>query len=462
MTSRPRFLVPAILVAVAVVGVFAAAWLAGRTSDERGEPHGTGGASSLASAPDGSPALASGDTMRAASRPGAPAAGGHRRASDASEIAARGKVEPADPLRLAAIQIGLYDAFGEIQSTAMPGPSGDFELRYGRILAEGWSVSTFPAPRKAGAPQVPPPAPAACIDLPLHRPEDPPVECKLVLPSAATIAGRVLDRATGQPVDDADIFVTSALPAWRTDLEVATVDEDGTFVVEVTSFPPRSMWIGCRATERPAALVGPIDVAPGESRTVDLLMDGTTPLHGRVIDQASGAPIAGAEVTLSGDAFAFVTDTTSTQTEDDGTFEFESVELPFDVLRVTATAEGHAPASAQPRTGGAFVEIQLVAASPIGGRVVDEAGAPVEDAEVRLLHAFQWSWGDDASFDSTSTESNGTFSLTPETVPPDADAVIAVMSDGHQAFHVKLRELPKGAPIVLKSDGAIESRPATK
>lgn len=115
---------------------------------------------------------------------------------------------------------------------------------------------------------------------------------------------------------------------------------------------------------------------------------GTARVRGLVINGATGTPLRGAEVQLSGDTFR--------QAETDETGRFEVANLPAGRYTIRATKGGYAPPGASTFTadpGRAFTlvdgqtlnrDVTLLSGGVITGRVYDESGDPVTGLEVRV------------------------------------------------------------------------------
>jgi len=109
--------------------------------------------------------------------------------------------------------------------------------------------------------------------------------------------------------------------------------------------------------------------------------DGNPPgerhLAGRVVDAASGLPIEGATVTVGGLD-------TSTQTVDDGTYEFTA--LTDAALDVTFSATGYDTQTAAVDAAATTLDARLVlsGSGTIHGRVTDAVGQAVSNAQVSV------------------------------------------------------------------------------
>jgi hypothetical protein len=138
----------------------------------------------------------------------------------------------------------------------------------------------------------------------------------------------------------------------------------------------------------PAAPFQPGTVPPTATAT------GTARIRGRVINGATGAPLRGAEVALSGDLFR------QADTDDDGRFEL--ADLPAGRYTLRATKPGYATPGSSLITadpGRSFVlsdgqtltrDATLFGGGVITGRISDEFGEPVTGLEVRVE---RYTWG---------------------------------------------------------------------
>ncbi|WP_242346229.1 carboxypeptidase regulatory-like domain-containing protein [Anaeromyxobacter terrae] len=136
----------------------------------------------------------------------------------------------------------------------------------------------------------------------------------------------------------------------------------------------------------------PIRVPAVPAPAPDAGATGPATFEGRVVSSTSGAGVGGAELTFSRAGAA-----ASVRAGPDGAFRFEPPAegrwllaaviapgfLPF------APEWGHSPVQLDARAGRPVrgLEIHLVPATPIAGRVVDPEGKPVAGAEVRLSGA---------------------------------------------------------------------------
>lgn len=151
-----------------------------------------------------------------------------------------------------------------------------------------------------------------------------------------------------------------------------------------------------RASVGEQPLVPPIEpteaeVAAGKTTDVEIVLEAAGTVEGRVVD-ANDRPVADAEVSMRGDEAQWGA---NGSTRDDGTFTIESVRP--QTYRVTASIGwGHtmrAPGTKDDDvqgervtvTAGETAKVELVVEDRSGtivGRVVDEAGGPIDDAFV--------------------------------------------------------------------------------
>ncbi len=121
-----------------------------------------------------------------------------------------------------------------------------------------------------------------------------------------------------------------------------------------------------------SASLSPTRAAPREPSS------SPTPINGRVLDDATGQPLARARV---GVAAASSVGTAVVLTDAGGRF---SLTVPSGDVRVTAIKRGYARTEVAPPRDGAPLEIRLLRGAAISGRVVDELGEPVLVARVAV------------------------------------------------------------------------------
>ena len=188
---------------------------------------------------------------------------------------------------------------------------------------------------------------------------------------------------------------------------------------------------------------------------------------GRVID-SSGAPVADAEVLYS---IKFNPAESVTRTRLDGTFHFEfpRPELKrWDHVSIVATHPDHAIGwrNLQPQST-TDVEIQLAMPGIISGKVMNEAGEPIQNAEARIQYLVGSSrrleergaglGGEIIPIPSAKTDVNGEFAL--RGLPQDVKTNLVVQGPGYaQELHFTVPVGAEGLEFRLKPEGRIEGR----
>ncbi|RKG68711.1 hypothetical protein D7W79_33780 [Corallococcus exercitus] len=222
----------------------------------------------------------------------------------------------------------------------------------------------------------------------------------LALRLASVIEGFVVD-AKGLPAADAEVRV-GGNPS-----QVVTTGAQGGFSVEVE---PGAHPLSARRGEESGALDLPVlCVAGGTVRDVRIQLGPGAVLEGRVVEEPSGGPVAGARVEVSlsggdGDPGVALSDA-------EGHFLVRG--LAPGSYDAKVTAPGYSPAVRRGLTvtqGERFpVELTLSGTGAVEGQVRDRNGAPV--AEARISGANRWSDGADAKPIEARTDADGHYRL---------------------------------------------------
>ena len=202
-------------------------------------------------------------------------------------------------------------------------------------------------------------------------------------------------------------------------------------------------------------------------RSAVVAEDGTEKLifSGRVVDN-NGIPVADAEVLYS---IKFNPSESVTRTGVDGTFRFEfpRPELKrWDRVSIIATHPDHAIGwrSLQPQSTG-DVEIQLATPGIISGKIMNEAGEPIQNAEARIQYlapSYLMSGerraglgGDIIPTPPAKTDVNGEFVL--RGFPQDVKTNLEIQGPGYaQERHFTVPVGAEGLEFQLKPEGRIE------
>lgn len=216
---------------------------------------------------------------------------------------------------------------------------------------------------------------AAANEL-VHATEDQKIDFRLN--PAATLRGRVVARASGEPIPDATVTLESG----RAGLGGREVRSDGRGVFEYKDVDPGDYQLraqkGALVGQLPRAVTVTLAVYVGD---LTIACDPAASISGRV-RSSGGAPIAGARLRLHQDFTRL--DRVRTRSAPDGSYRIEGV-LPGKYL-LEASASGHAPARkdnlvvAERDLSG--VDLTLGEPAEVSGKVVTSDGQPVEGATV--------------------------------------------------------------------------------
>ena len=175
---------------------------------------------------------------------------------------------------------------------------------------------------------------------------------------------------------------------------------------------------------------------------------------GRVVGN-NGIPVADAEVLYS---VGSNSSESATRTGVDGTFRFEfpRPELKkWDRVSIVATHPDHAIGwqSLQPQSA-SEVEIQLTVPATISGKIMNEAGEPIQNAEARIQYLFSTNWKpgvrgaglgwDDMPIPPAKTDANGKFVL--RGLPQDVKQTLRLRDQGtHRSYTFRCRSARGGS-----------------
>jgi len=250
------------------------------------------------------------------------------------------------------------------------------------------------------------------------------------------LRGRILD-GDGSAVAGATVHLVSAAQQPAV-LAETTSDADGAFSVAHVG----SLHLRVDAEHEPEGAVRSADLAAVEGQTVEVtLVLGPASVRGTVVD-AADRPVAGAALSVEGVPWPIAGATS----DESGAFRMAAV--PFEASAVVAVASGYKAARAQlgSREGGqeAVLRLQLLAAPPVDGDVLDPDGKP---AHARIVACE----GQPSEARAASAE-DGTFRLPPSTIGCD---VIALSDDLAPSDVVRIVEGQRLA-LRLRTGGTLE------
>jgi RNA polymerase sigma-70 factor, ECF subfamily len=236
-------------------------------------------------------------------------------------------------------------------------------------------------------------------------------ELELAVRAGAAVTGTVRD-TLGESVAGAEVWLSER---YRNDIGhvVARSDERGEFRLRCVG---PDHWIGARRRGFAPSSLRAVRAAPGDELALELVLEGPgAELRGQVLDEL-GAPVAhawllvGAEVppsVRSGDgSFVPAAPPQRTRADAQGFFALEA--LPPGEQPLQARAPGFAPLATTVElhpvfpNGGARneLDVRLLRAARVRGRVLDSSGEPVAEAWVRcqaperFASTSAWSQGD--------------------------------------------------------------------
>lgn len=173
-------------------------------------------------------------------------------------------------------------AMGETESLAVSGPDGRFELR---------GLDSTPHTVEVDA--------DGHVATRHERVEPGTVDLRLVLDREVTLVGRVTDRLTREPVPQFALDVLPADSAPTPDAPRVSPDEAKSFASPYGEYFLAGLPAGrcqIRVTARGyAPTLIPVDLSPGETREIDVVLDRGRTVSSQVVDE-SGRPIAGVKV----------------------------------------------------------------------------------------------------------------------------------------------------------------------
>ncbi len=274
---------------------------------------------------------------------------------------------------------------------------------------------------------------------------------------ALDLEGRVADRDSGDPVAGARLTLLQEVERtgpggavmMRMGRQVGAAEsaDDGTFVL--TGLAPGEYTLAAAADSYRSRSL-PVTLAAEERpRPLAVLLDTGLVIAGEVVDR-SGAPVAGADVTVSaaesstgmgrqGGARA--------RSDDMGAFRAEG--LAPGRYQVTARADGGRTARDVVEAGAGHVRLELAQTGAVEGRVLDADGAPVAAAEL-------FAWGPDGR--SATASADGSFRF-PELSPGSYRVVASADGWAPDSAEVTVEEgRTANAELTLKRGGIVTGR----
>ncbi len=270
--------------------------------------------------------------------------------------------------------VGVVVLLGVVVATLAGGGRGLLGGLAALALLVAGGAAWFFLSGKAPAPVAPPPVPVVAAPAP----PPPPAPLK---PEGWTAKGKVLRGAEGKaPFAGAalEVFDAKAAPAPFGEARVSgRSGEDGSFALEGIGFPDAQV----RASAPGFAPALTVAKSSGTEGIEIRLVPGSF-AAGRVLDQDSRAPVAGARVSCD--------DAAGTASGADGNFRLDGV--PVGKAMLVARAPGYVREKKRvtvPEKGVEGVEILLAPGAMVAGTVRDAEGRPVEGAAIEFEATFE-------------------------------------------------------------------------
>ncbi|HEV7425723.1 MAG TPA: carboxypeptidase-like regulatory domain-containing protein [Thermoanaerobaculia bacterium] len=264
----------------------------------------------------------------------------------------------------------------------------------------------------------------------------------ITIPRGARIEGRILDRATQQPVTD---FAVTLPPRGQRPFDFAsrekqTHDDDGHYAID--NVPPGVVDLMVHATGYVGGSRGDITAEDGKTVTgIDIQLDRGATISGRVT--AGAAPVAGVQVRQAAQRMPQVS--AAVTTDADGLYKLDGIAEGDRLIEFQKSGFVTAQKSVEVK-GGKDVRLDVVLdpGHELRGRVVDRSGRGVAGAYVDASPV-----GERRSGTMNVTDADGAF-----TVAGLADGryQVTARKEGLVSADVNDVELPQARPLTLTLD----------
>lgn len=231
------------------------------------------------------------------------------------------------------------------------------------------------------------------------------------LHGAATLRGRVLNQATGQPMPGATVQLLHP----QLNREPLHTNDQGEF--EFRRLPPgqQAVKVSSAGFEDASADV----VAKEEPETIEIALTGTAKLTGTVKDASEKKPIPNAEIQIKGTELA-------AKTDEQGQYEISGI--PGGDATVQIVGRGYRQQE-RPQTfevgKAALLDVELKGGTILSGLVMDElSNRPIAKAQVQLVGSTQ----------KTETDNEGRFRFEDVVAGPKS---LSINADGYQPTEQK-------------------------
>ena len=216
---------------------------------------------------------------------------------------------------------------------------------------------------------------------------------RIVLNANARVSGRAVD-PDGRPVARASIFVSEqrsmsmggqSMITSSGRFHRATSDEDGAFSVADVS--PGQIRVSARAPRRQPAEIEGLEVKAGQDLTgVDVVLRPGASVEGRVL-APDGTPVREAQVSVTQASPSDFTSFSplSATTDGDGRYQIDGVPPGPQTLEAHAEGYRRAARDVEVAAGNSTVDFRLERGLEVSGRVMDDAGNPLQGVQIILV-----------------------------------------------------------------------------
>ncbi|MEO8218697.1 MAG: carboxypeptidase-like regulatory domain-containing protein, partial [Acidobacteriota bacterium] len=298
-----------------------------------------------------------------------------------------GRVVRADGTGVADVRL---DVFGESSGNTVTAPDGSFvisDLAAGPMMLMAVKPDDFISERRSVS------APASNVTI--------------EVPAGGIISGRVIDKATKEPVTSFRAGPSSSRRGGGMQfvgprMQQSFRSEDGTFVLN--NVPAGQTQLVVDAPGYVTATISGLTVDPDKPvRDLEVSLETGLKLSGKVTG-ADGTGLQGANVIEASDDPAGMGRRGGTSTDSDGTYSVDGLESGEHTFAFSKSGYVSERKTLKLSAKDTSLDVRLAHGTEVHGVVVDQSGAPVSEAQVVARGAVEG-----AGYNQARTDANGTF-----------------------------------------------------
>lgn len=349
-----------------------------------------------------------------------------------------GTLEDGQQKRIPDMEVNLFDDVGDYFESVTTDSKGEFRFYSDEGLAAGWSLGTEPPFGDPDDPTLL--SPAVYTHAYPAIPGKPPVHVKLIMSRPARIEGKVTDSITGAPIDSADVEVVCLSPAWQGEYQDEFTDEAGFYGMNLVDVPCKELMLRVGDDEDRYAIIGPLNLLPGEVRVIDVALTEPIGLEGVVMSAADGSAIDGAEINVLPAHAEFEEADSWSMSDSDGEWYIDDIGTQPDNIWLLVQEDEYGPVLMKVEDTRQPIEIRMGSMVTVTGQLTDAVTSdPVTDGEVRFVLKGPSGIRDDAE-DMDFCAEDGSFSIPLELCPAQG-ALVIVEADGYVKYRAMLSDL---------------------